>query len=92
MAYAKSSTSAGATTKFLDSFPYKLELGVDDLGRSLLTFTNESSATAGDVILVTKAYDHIFHRLQYCISGSDIRPCQRGGAHRSARHRHRCVF
>lgn len=51
------------SSKFLDSFPYKLELGVDDLGRSLLPFNNTLSATAGSVILVTKAYDYIFHRL-----------------------------
>ncbi len=48
-------------SNFLDQFPYKLSLGVDENGASLLRFGPDS--TSRNRILVTKAYDDMYHRL-----------------------------
>jgi hypothetical protein len=47
--------------KFSDKFPYTLSLGMDSIGRSLMPF--HPNATSGAQILITKAYDDIFHRI-----------------------------
>src|SRR5258708_10563390 len=47
-------------SNFLSLFPYKLSLGVDGHGASLLRF---AGSTSGNRILVTKAYDDMYHRL-----------------------------
>ena len=47
--------------KFRDKFPYTLKLGVDTAGQSLLPFRPDD--TSGNQILVTEAYDYMFHRL-----------------------------
>ncbi len=48
-------------SNFLDQFPYKLSLGVDGLGASLLPFG--AGSTSENRILVTKSYDTMYHRL-----------------------------
>src|SRR5258707_15891664 len=48
-------------SNFLDQFPYKLSLGVDGLGASLLPFG--AGSTSENRILVTKSYDAMYHRL-----------------------------
>jgi hypothetical protein len=48
-------------SNFLNTFPYKLSLGVDPDDASLLPF--REGATAGNQILVTKSYDYMFHLL-----------------------------
>ena len=50
-----------SSSHFRDTFPYKLSLGVDQYGGSLLPFRDAS--TLGGKILVTKSYDDMFHRL-----------------------------
>jgi len=50
-----------ASSKFLNKFPYKLSLGVDSDGVSLLPF--RSGRTLGNQILVIEAYEKIFDRL-----------------------------
>jgi hypothetical protein len=49
---------------FLDQFPYKLSLGVNELGASLLPFG--AGSTSENRILVTKSYDAI--TTVYCFS------------------------
>jgi len=51
----------GASSKFLNEFPYPLELGVDTLGRSFLPF--QDGFTSEGKMVVTEAYDYMFHRL-----------------------------
>src|SRR5258707_2590585 len=48
-------------SNFLDQFPYKLSLGVDELGASLLPFG--AGSTWDNRILVTRSYDDMYHRL-----------------------------
>src|SRR5258708_15106697 len=48
-------------SNFLDQFPYKLSLGVNGLGASLLSFGARS--TSVNRILVTKSYDDMFFHL-----------------------------
>ena len=48
-------------SNFLDQFPYKLSLGVDELGASLLPFG--AGSTWENRILVTRSYDDMYHRL-----------------------------
>ena len=52
-----------------DTFPYKLSLGVDPTGTSLLPF--RPNETLGGLVLVTKPYDDMFHRLLY-LRGGDM--------------------
>ena len=52
---------SSTSSKLLDKFPYILELGVDQKGTALLHF--RASDTSGNRILVTEAYNNIFHRL-----------------------------
>jgi len=54
-------SGSSASSKFLNKFPYKLSLGVDSDGASLLPF--QSDRTSGSQILVTRTYDKIFDRL-----------------------------
>ena len=54
-------TSTGSN--FPNKFPYKLSLGVDSHDRPLLPFY--SGRTSGNQILVTEAYDDMFHHLLY---------------------------
>jgi len=48
-------------TDFLSAFPYKLSLGVDSDGTSLLPFRPDG--TSGGQILVTRSYDVMLRRL-----------------------------
>lgn len=50
-----------ARSRFRRTFPYKLSLGADSKGVSLLPFRRRSML--GDQILVTKSYEDTFHRL-----------------------------
>jgi len=52
---------SSTSLKLLDKFPYVLELGVDQNGRTLLPF--HGGDTSGNRILVTESYNNIFHRL-----------------------------
>jgi len=45
---------------FLNTFPYKLSVGVDSYGASLSAYC---SGPVGGQIIVTKSYDDMFHRL-----------------------------
>ena len=47
-------------SEFLNKFPYKLSFGVTSRGKSLAPYCPDP---AGGQILVTKAYDDMFHRL-----------------------------
>ena len=47
--------------EFGDQFPHPLDLGVDTAGISLLHFHEDDRS--GNQILITKAYDDMFHRL-----------------------------
>ena len=47
--------------KFSDKFPYTLSLGTDSRGAPLMPFN--LNATLGAQILITKAYDDMFHRI-----------------------------
>jgi hypothetical protein len=58
-----------ASSNFLDVFPYKLSLGADEQGESLLPF--HPSPTLGNTILVTKSYDDLFHRT-LCLRKNDV--------------------
>ena len=49
-----------ASSKFRNTFPYKLSLGVGLCGRSLAPYCPDQ---LGGQIVVTKAYDDMFHRL-----------------------------
>ena len=48
-------------SKFLDEFPYKLSLGVDEDGKPLLPY--RSNETSGGQILVTQSYEDLFNRI-----------------------------
>jgi hypothetical protein len=52
---------SSSSSKFSNTFPYKLSLRMDSRGRSLMPFS--PNTTSGDQILVTKSYDDMFHRL-----------------------------
>jgi hypothetical protein len=47
--------------RFIDTFPYRLPLGVDSIGAPLMPFGPH--ATSGAEILITKAYDNMFRRI-----------------------------
>jgi len=55
------SDSSTSSKRFLNKFPYKLSLGVNSRGTPLLPFLSYS--TSGNQIVVTEAYDKMFHRL-----------------------------
>ena len=46
---------------FINAFPYRFSLGVDQGGVSLLPF--HPTSTSRNEIVVTKSYDDMFHRL-----------------------------
>ena len=59
---------SSSSSRFINTFPYKLPLGMDPIGTALVPFG--PLATSGAQILITKAYDNMFHRI-LCLRAID---------------------